>query len=114
MTDPFSTAAPTRPAAAALFPALFVLLWSTGFIAAKYGLPYAPPLTFLVLRFALVAALMLIVTLVTRARWPASWREVGHLTVAAVLVHGAYLAGVWIAIKAGMAAGTSAHDERCG
>ena len=51
-----------------LLPALFVLLWSTGFIAAKYGLPYAPPLKFLLVRFALVTALMTIVTLVTRAR----------------------------------------------
>jgi len=100
--------AAARPAFAAFFPALFVLLWSTGFIAAKYGLPYAPPLTFLALRFGLVAALMTLVAVVTRARWPASWREVGHLGIAAALVHGAYLAGVWIAIKAGMAAGTSA------
>jgi len=91
-----------------LYPTLFVLMWSTGFIAAKYGLPYAPPFTFLLLRFALVAALMLGVAWATRATWPASWREVGHLAVAASLVHGAYLAGVWIAIKAGMPAGTSA------
>jgi len=56
-----------RPAFAAFFPALFVVLWSTGFIAAKYGLPYAPPLTFLVLRFGLVAALMTLVAFVTRA-----------------------------------------------
>ena len=52
------------------FPVLFVLLWSTGFIAAKYGLPYAPPLTFLLYRFALVAALMTVVALATRATWP--------------------------------------------
>src|SRR5260370_1733996 len=62
----------------ALMPGLFVVLWSTGFIAAKYGLPDAEPLTFLALRFALVAVLMLIVSLALGAAWPASWREVGH------------------------------------
>ena len=99
--------APARPALAGFFPALFVVMWSTGFIAAKYGVPYAPPLTFLFLRFALVAALMTIVALALRATWPTR-REVVHLVVAAALVHGAYLGGVWIAIKGGMAAGTSA------
>jgi len=52
---------------AAAFPGLFVLLWSTGFIAAKYGLPYAPPYAFLAWRFALVAGLMVVVALATRA-----------------------------------------------
>jgi drug/metabolite transporter (DMT)-like permease len=51
---------------------------------------------------------MLGVAWATHARWPSSWREVGHLAVAASLVHGAYLGGVWVAIKAGMPAGTSA------
>lgn len=87
---------------------LFVILWSTGFIAARYGLPYAPPLRFLLLRFTLVAALMLIVSLVTRARWPASWRAVGHLAVASWLVNGVYLGGVFVSIAGGMPAGTSA------
>ena len=100
----------TRPAAsgAAWFPTLFVLLWSTGFIAAKYGLPYAPPLHFLLYRFVLVAALMTVVALVMRATWPSSLREVLHLAVAAILVHAVYLGGVFIAIDSGMAAGTSA------
>jgi drug/metabolite transporter (DMT)-like permease len=92
----------------AAFPALFVLLWSTGFIAAKYGLPYAPPFAFLFVRFMLVAVLMAIMALLMRAAWPRSWREVGHLAVAALLVHGAYLGGVFIAISQGMAAGTTA------
>jgi drug/metabolite transporter (DMT)-like permease len=51
-------------------PALFVFLWSTGFIGAKLGLPYAGPLTFLALRFALAAALLLLLALATRAPWP--------------------------------------------
>jgi drug/metabolite transporter (DMT)-like permease len=99
------TAARRRSAA---FPALFVLLWSTGFIAAKYGLPYAPPLAFLFVRFLLVAGLMAIVALLTRAAWPRTAREIGHLAVAALLVHGAYLGGVFVAIAHGMAAGTTA------
>jgi drug/metabolite transporter (DMT)-like permease len=89
-------------------PSLFVLLWSTGFIAARYGLPYAPPLKFLLVRFALVTALMLVVTLVTRAPWPRNARQVAHVAVAASLVHGVYLGGVFVAIAAGMPAGTSA------
>jgi drug/metabolite transporter (DMT)-like permease len=91
-----------------LLPGLFVMLWSTGFIAAKYGLPYAPPLKFLLARFTLVAALMTIVTLAMRAPWPRGGRQVAHIAVAAWLVHGVYLGGVFISIAAGMPAGTSA------
>jgi drug/metabolite transporter (DMT)-like permease len=86
---------------------LFVLLWSTGFIVAKYGLPYAPPLKFLLHRFVLVAGLMLAVALATRAPWP-SRREATHSVVAAWLVHGVYLGGVFVAIGGGMPAGTAA------
>jgi len=87
---------------------LFVVLWSTGFIAAKYGLPYAPPLTFLFYRFLLVAVLMLGVALVTGATWPSGWRIYGHVAIVAWLVHGLYLGGVFLALDAGMPAGTSA------
>jgi drug/metabolite transporter (DMT)-like permease len=97
-----------RSAAAVALPALFVLLWSTGFIAAKFGLPYAPPFKFLLLRFALVALLMTIVALTTQATWPHAGRDAAHLTVAALLVHGGYLGGVFVAISEGVAAGTSA------
>ena len=103
MVDP-----PQRPWGATFFPALFVLLWSTGFIAAKYGLPYAPPLTFLLYRFVLVALLMLAVAVVTRAPWPRVWRDYAHVAVAALLVHGLYLGGVFVALDGGMPAGTSA------
>jgi len=93
---------------AALFPALFVLLWSTGFIAAKFGLPYAAPFAFLFYRFLFVAALMGVVAVIAGARWPKSLVEVGHVVVVALLVHGLYLGGVFVAIAGGMAAGTSA------
>lgn len=92
----------------AIAPALFVLLWSTGFIAAKYGLPHAPPLTFLLYRFALVATLMGVVCIVTGARWPTQPSDYLKVAIAAWLVHGVYLGGVFIAISRGMSAGTAA------
>ena len=91
-----------------LAPALFVVLWSTGFIAAKFGLPYAPPLTFLLYRFVLVAALMAVVCVITRAQWPTQRGEYLNVAIAAWLVHGVYLGGVFIAMSRGMAAGTAA------
>ena len=102
-----SQAAP-RGGAYALFPTLFVVLWSTGFIAAKYGLPYAPPYKFLLIRFACVAALMTLVAIVTRAAWPKSAQQILHVAIAAWLVHACYLGGVFVAISHGMPAGTSA------
>ena len=89
-------------------PGLFVLLWSTGFVSAKYGLPYAEPLTFLLLRFVLVLALMLPLALAMRAAWPNSMRQVAHVAVAGVLVQGGYLSGVFCSIHLGMSAGVSA------
>lgn len=88
-----------------LMPAVFVLFWSTGFIAAKAGMPHAGPLTFLLLRFSLVVALMLPIALLFRAPWPdtaAQWR---HIAVAGVLMQGGYIGGVNEAINAGMGAG---------
>jgi len=84
-----------------LAPALFVVLWSTGFIGAKYGLPYAEPFTFLLLRLLLVSLLLSGAALVTRAPWP-SWQLTGHLVVAGLLVHAVYLGGVFAAIAHGL------------
>ena len=89
-------------------PGLFVVLWSTGFIGAKLGLPYAEPLTFLALRFAIVAALMLAVSLVAGAAWPRSWRDAGHAIVVGILMQGVCLGGVYFAIAHGISAGLSA------
>ncbi|MDF1585033.1 DMT family transporter [Rhodospirillales bacterium YIM 152171] len=97
-----------RSVALAVMPGLFVFLWSTGFIGAKLGLPYAPPLTFLTLRFFLVLALLLPVALLTRAPWPRSAAEIGHYAVAGLLLHVGYLGGVYIAIGLGVEAGLSA------
>jgi len=88
-------------------PALFVVLWSTGFISAKFGLPYAGPLTYLLLRFALVAVLMGGLALALRSPWPARRATWMHLVVIGFLIHGLYLGGVFVAISRGMPAGTA-------
>ncbi|WP_326939599.1 DMT family transporter [Actimicrobium sp. GrIS 1.19] len=87
-------------------PWLFVLLWSTGFIVAKFGLPFAPPLTFLLLRFAGVLLILVPLVGLVRAPWPVGSRR--HIAVAGVLLQAGYLGGVWCAIKLGMPAGLSA------
>ena len=91
-----------------LAPALFVVFWSTGFIGAKLGLPFAGPMSFLFARFALVTLLMLAVSLATGAAWPAGWREAGHIAVVGALLQGIYLGGVFISIAAGVSAGLTA------
>jgi len=93
---------------AAAVPALFVLLWSTGFIGARLGLPHAEPLTFLTLRYAAVIAVMLPLALAVGARWPANWRETRHIAIAGALIQGGYLGGVFCAIHLGMSAGVAA------
>ena len=90
------------------YPLLFVFLWSTGFIGAKYGLPYAEPLSFLLTRYGLVVALMLVIAFITRAPWPASPRQWLHIAVSGILVHAFYLGGVFVAIKHGLSAGITA------
>ena len=91
-----------------IYPFLFVFLWSTGFIGAKYGLPYAEPLSFLLSRYGLVIALMLVIALVTRAPWPERRRDWLHIGVSGILVHAVYLGGVFVAIKHGLSAGVTA------
>ena len=91
-----------------LMPLLFVLLWSTGFIGAKFGLPYAEPLSFLVARYVLVIGLMTLLALAMRAPWPASPREALHIGVTGLLVHAVYLGGVFMSIHRGLPAGISA------
>jgi drug/metabolite transporter (DMT)-like permease len=87
------------------YPLLFVFLWSTGFIGAKYGLPHAEPLTFLFIRYCAVIALMLGIALLTRAPWPQTQQQWIHIGVSGVLVHAIYLGGVFSAIAKGFPAG---------
>jgi drug/metabolite transporter (DMT)-like permease len=83
-------------------PALFVFLWSTGFIGSRLGAPFAEPLTFLSWRYLVAVTLMLAAAMLTRAAWPSSPIAAGHAAVAGLLVHGAYLSGVFCAVARGM------------
>lgn len=91
-----------------LMPGLFVFLWSTGFIGARLGMPHAEPMTFLALRFALTALLLLVAALALRATWPVRPVDWAHLAVAGFLMHGVYLGGVFLAIRLGLEAGLTA------
>lgn len=89
-------------------PLVFVLIWSTGFIVARYGMPHAPPFKFLALRYALSIACFLPWIWLARTRWPQGTMQWRHLAVTGVLMHAGYLGGVWAAVKAGMGSGVSA------
>lgn len=105
MSDAQSSAA--RDAWLAAMPVVFVLLWSTGFIVAKYAAPHAPPLTFLLYRCAGAVAVLLPLVVLTRAPWPstpAAWRDIALI---GVLLQATYLGGVWVAIALGMPAGVA-------
>ncbi len=93
--------------AIAAAPVLFVLLWSTGFIGARFGLPYIEPMTFLAVRMSCVVILLGLIALIGGARVP-SRAEIGHSLIAGQMVHGLYLGGVFIAISQGVPAGISA------
>jgi drug/metabolite transporter (DMT)-like permease len=96
------------PSLQPLLPFLFVFLWSTGFVGAKFGLPYAEPLTFLFARYILVLGLMTAFALLTRAPWPRDARQIFHIAVAGFFVQALYLGGVFVAIGHGLPAGITA------
>ncbi len=89
-------------------PAVFVLIWSTGFVVARYGMPHAPPMSFLARRYALSIVCFGVWIALTRPTWPRARAQWGHLAVTGVLMHAGYLGGVWAAVKGGMSAGTVA------
>lgn len=103
---------PATPAAPspwlAVMPATFVLLWSTGFIAAKAGLPHAEPFTFLLLRFIAVATILATIAFARGLAWPAGRAEIARTGLAGALIHGCYLGGVFQAIAWGVPAGIAA------
>ncbi|MDE4142237.1 DMT family transporter [Phaeobacter gallaeciensis] len=88
-------------------PVLFVFLWSTGFIGAKYGLPHAEPMTFAALRFGIVTALVTFWALVSRAAWPRP-RLAFHAGLIGVLMHAGFMGTTFVAISFGVEAGTAA------
>jgi len=100
---------PRGPADLAVFmPVVFVLIWSTGFVVARFGMPYAPPMGFLAWRFALSVLAFGVWVLWSHAAWPKGRAQWLHLAVVGVLMHAGYLGGVWSAVKLGIGAGTSA------
>ncbi len=91
-----------------IYPFLFVFLWSTGFIGARFGLPYSEPLSFLLVRYLCVIVLMMAIALLSHAPWPRNPRQWLHIGVSGVLIHAIYLGGVFISIKHGLPAGIAA------
>ncbi len=89
-------------------PVVFVLIWSTGFIVARYGMPNSPPFTFLLFRYAFSVLLFVPWVMWSRVSWPQGRAQWGHLAVTGVLMHAGYLGGVWAAVKVGMGSGLSA------
>ena len=89
-------------------PALFVFLWSTGFIGSKYGLAYAEPYTLLFMRMALTLGVLGVLLRRFRPVMPQNWTQRGHLMLSGLLLHGLYLGGVFSAIKGGMSTGLTA------
>lgn len=91
-----------------LMPAVFVVIWATGFIVARYGMPHAPPFTFLLYRYLFSIACFLGWIVIAGVRWPTTGRQWWHLSVTGVLMQAGYLGGVWAAVKGGMGSGLSA------
>ena len=89
-------------------PWVFVMIWSTGFVVARLGMPHAPPIGFLAIRYALSVLCFGVWISLVRAAWPRNRRQWAHLAVTGVLMHAGYLGGVWAAVKAGLGAGTVA------
>lgn len=88
-------------------PAVFVFLWSTGWISARAAAPYADPLTFLATRFSLATLAMLAIVLVLRAAWPRRPADIAHAMMTGVLLHTGYLSAVWYVVAHGVPAGVS-------
>jgi drug/metabolite transporter (DMT)-like permease len=89
-------------------PLLFVLLWSTGWIVARYSAEYADPLTFLCFRFGVAGLLLLGLALIARVQFPSTPAQWLHALISGVFLHAIYLGGVWWAIRAGLPASVSA------
>jgi drug/metabolite transporter (DMT)-like permease len=89
-------------------PWVFVLIWSTGFVVARFGMPHSPPFTFLTMRYALSIVCFAVWIVIARVAWPREPVQWLHLAVVGSLIHAGYLGGVWAAVKSGIGAGTVA------
>jgi drug/metabolite transporter (DMT)-like permease len=92
----------------AAMPAVFVVIWSTGFVVARFGMPHTGPMTFLAWRYVLSILAFLVWIRWSGAAWPRRREQWLHLAVVGLLMHAGYLGGVWAAVKHGIGAGTSA------
>jgi drug/metabolite transporter (DMT)-like permease len=92
----------------AAMPAVFVLIWSTGFVVARYAMPHAPPLAFLAARYALSILAFGLWIAWARPAWPQGRGQWAHLALTGLLLHAGYLGGVWVAVKGGLGAGLAA------
>jgi drug/metabolite transporter (DMT)-like permease len=90
-----------------LAPVAFILLWSSGWVAAKFGVMVSGALTFLAIRFAVATVCFVAIAVLSGARWPSNRGELGRTLFSGVLLHGGYLGPVWWAIGAGVPAGLS-------
>lgn len=91
-----------------LMPWVFVWVWSTGFLVAKFGNAYAEPFTLLSYRFSLALCVLFLIIKLAKVAWPSSWRIALHCMLVGLLLHGIYLGGIFQAIFLGMPAGLSA------
>jgi drug/metabolite transporter (DMT)-like permease len=89
-------------------PGVFVIIWATGYVVARFGMPHAPPLSFLAVRYALSIFCFLLWIMWAKAVWPRDREQWLHLAITGLLMHAGYLGGVWMAVKAGIGAGLSA------
>lgn len=89
----------------AFIPHLFVLLWSSGFIGSKLGVPYAEPFTFLTLRYVIVLMILVPIAWFTRAPWPRGGRQLMHIAIAGLLIHAVYLSGCVWSLRLGLPSG---------
>ena len=93
---------------AALLPALFVLLWCTGYLVVRIAMPDAGPVRFLALRFGVAAALLAMAAFAMRAPWARRGIDYAHMSVVGLLLHGVGLGGVWVALDLGVETGVAA------
>ena len=98
----------TRSTLIRAMPWVFVLIWSTGFVVARFGMPHAPPLTFLSMRYGFSLMCFGVWIVLAGTQWPRERAQWGHLAVVGMLIHAGYLGGVWAAVKSGIGAGTVA------
>ncbi len=105
-----NTASISRPASlpSIFWPTLFILMWSSGYVAGKLGLPYAGPFTLIFIRFASAALVLLLVSWLTKAPWPRSPTQYVHLAVVGLFVQALQFSGLYFGLSHGVSAGVSA------